>query len=135
MLRLIDAGFTGRAFAMDRARAESAGKMEMGEALRTAAAVAGGAGSFGAALKRVAGLARTRGELAENDWTLHLTVEGATASIAEALIETAFGLMVAIPAVLAFNYLSSRIESVEMAIGSAASEFVDGLEHLHGHER
>lgn len=58
-----------------------------------------------------------------------------SAGIAEALIETAFGLMVAIPAVLAFNYLSARIESIELAIGSAAGEFVDGLEHLHGHQR
>jgi biopolymer transport protein ExbB len=58
-----------------------------------------------------------------------------SAGIAEALIETAFGLLVAIPAVLSFNYLSSRIDAVEMAIGSAASEFIDGLEHLHGHGR
>lgn len=58
-----------------------------------------------------------------------------SAGISEALIETAFGLMVAIPAVLAFNYLSARIETIELAISSAAGEFVDGLEHLHGHGR
>lgn len=58
-----------------------------------------------------------------------------SAGIAEALIETAFGLMVAIPAVLSFNFLSSKIDSTELAISTAASEFVDGLEHLHGHGR
>jgi biopolymer transport protein ExbB len=57
-----------------------------------------------------------------------------SAGIAEALIETAFGLMVAIPAVLSFNFLSSKIDTAELAISNAASEFVDGLEHLHGHE-
>ncbi|WP_431282839.1 FAD-binding oxidoreductase [Humitalea sp. 24SJ18S-53] len=89
ILRLVATGFAGRAFAMDRAKAASASKVDLAEALRTAAAVAGQAGSIGQTLKRVAGLTRTRGDLEQNAWTLHLTVEGATEAIAEALIDQA----------------------------------------------
>jgi len=51
-----------------------------------------------------------------------------SAGIAEALIETAFGLAVAIPAVLAFNYLSTAIARDELALTNAAGELVDTLE-------
>ena len=50
------------------------------------------------------------------------------AGISEALVETALGLAVAIPAVLAFNYLSNSIARDEMALGSAAGELVDTIE-------
>lgn len=49
--------------------------------------------------------------------------------ISEALIETAFGLMVAIPSVIAFNALSSRISGVETALGRSAGELLDELEN------
>lgn len=51
------------------------------------------------------------------------------AGISEALIETAFGLMVAIPAVIAFNYLNTRIGSIETALGRSAGELLDELEN------
>lgn len=72
------AGFPGRAFAMDQARAEDAGKVGVAEALRTAASVAQAAGSFGQALGSLAGLARARSDLAATPWSLHLTAEGVT---------------------------------------------------------
>src|ERR671934_630099 len=52
---------------------------------------------------------------------------GISAGIAEALITTAFGLMVAIPAVWAYNYFTTKIEnlSVEMTYGS--KELIDYL--------
>jgi len=50
------------------------------------------------------------------------------AGIAEALIETALGLAVAIPAVLAFNYLSTRIARDELTLTNAAGELVDRIE-------
>ena len=50
-----------------------------------------------------------------------------SAGIAEALIETALGLLVAIPAVIFFNYLSARINSVEMALGRSAGELLDEM--------
>lgn len=50
------------------------------------------------------------------------------AGISEALIETAFGLFVAIPAVLAFNYLSTQMARDELALTSSAGELVDTIE-------
>jgi biopolymer transport protein ExbB len=59
---------------------------------------------------------------------------GAVSSgIAEALVVTALGLLVAIPAVLAFNLLSTRSETLLLALDQARGEFVDHLESRHGH--
>jgi biopolymer transport protein ExbB len=62
-----------------------------------------------------------------------------SAGIAEALIMTAFGLLVAIPAVLLFNYLNGKIDGVERNLTTAMGEFIDNVEHFHGgaakHER
>ncbi len=54
------------------------------------------------------------------------------AGISEALIETAFGLMVAIPAVISFNYLNARIAAIETALGRSAGELLDELENHLG---
>ena len=51
-----------------------------------------------------------------------------SAGISEALIETALGLAVAIPAVLAFNYLSTVITRDEMSLNTAAGELLDTIE-------
>ncbi len=48
-----------------------------------------------------------------------------SAGIAEALIETAFGLFVAIPAVMAFNYFQGRVDRFEVEMSNSASELVD----------
>jgi biopolymer transport protein ExbB len=50
------------------------------------------------------------------------------AGISEALIETALGLAVAIPAVLAFNYLSTQIARDELALATSAGELTDTVE-------
>jgi biopolymer transport protein ExbB/TolQ len=50
-----------------------------------------------------------------------------TAGIAEALITTAFGLTVAIPAVWLYNYFINRIDYVNMEITYASKEFIDFL--------
>lgn len=55
-----------------------------------------------------------------------------SAGISEALIETAFGLMVAIPAVLFFNYLSTRVAGIESSLGRAVGELLDEMENNHG---
>jgi biopolymer transport protein ExbB/TolQ len=49
-------------------------------------------------------------------------------AIAEALIVTGYGLMVAIPSVLIFNWLSGRLATYEAGLGHAKSELVDTLE-------
>jgi biopolymer transport protein ExbB/TolQ len=51
-----------------------------------------------------------------------------SAGIAEALIVTAIGLVVAIAAVLVFNYLTARFDKFDMTMQHAASELVDYLE-------
>jgi biopolymer transport protein ExbB len=51
-----------------------------------------------------------------------------SSGISEALIETALGLAVAIPSVLAFNYLSTRVTRDEAALNSAAGEVLDSIE-------
>jgi biopolymer transport protein ExbB len=55
-----------------------------------------------------------------------------SAGIAEALVETALGLLVAIPAVLLFNFLSARINAVDLALARSAGELIDELEVHHG---
>ncbi|HEV3215389.1 MAG TPA: MotA/TolQ/ExbB proton channel family protein [Vicinamibacterales bacterium] len=48
-----------------------------------------------------------------------------SAGIAEALIETALGLLVAIPAVWFYNYLTNRIEYFNVEMDNSSSELVD----------
>ncbi len=48
-----------------------------------------------------------------------------SAGIAEALVETALGLVVAIPAVWFYNYLSGRIEYFNVEMDNSSSELVD----------
>ena len=45
--------------------------------------------------------------------------------IAEALVETALGLLVAIPAVWFYNYLTSRVEYFQVEMDNSSSELVD----------
>lgn len=47
------------------------------------------------------------------------------ASIAEALITTAFGIAVAVPAVLLFNYFTNKVTSFGVEMENSASELVD----------
>ena len=48
-----------------------------------------------------------------------------SAGIAEALVTTAFGLLVAIPAVMMFNYLTNQVEDMQVDITDSATELVD----------
>ncbi len=50
-----------------------------------------------------------------------------SAGIAEALVETALGLVVAIPAVWFYNYLTGRIEYFNVEMDNSSSELVDYL--------
>jgi biopolymer transport protein ExbB/TolQ len=51
---------------------------------------------------------------------------GAVASgISEALVTTAFGLLVAVPAVMGFNYFTGRVESFDVEMDNSSSELVD----------
>ena len=48
-----------------------------------------------------------------------------SAGIAEALVTTAFGLLVAIPAVMFLNYLTNRVEDMQVDISDSATELMD----------
>jgi biopolymer transport protein ExbB/biopolymer transport protein TolQ len=45
--------------------------------------------------------------------------------ISEALVTTAIGLVVAVPAVWAFNYFTGRIDAFDVEMGNSSSELVD----------
>ena len=53
------------------------------------------------------------------------------AAIGEALVVTGYGLMVAIPAVLVFNWLAGRIANYEAGLINAGSELIDRLETVN----
>jgi biopolymer transport protein ExbB len=48
-----------------------------------------------------------------------------SAGIAEALVTTAFGLLVAIPAVMFFNYFTNRVEEIQVDVNDSTTELVD----------
>ena len=69
-----------------------------------------------------------------------------SAGISEALIATAFGLLVAIPAVWLYNYFTNRVELISMEIDYGSKEFMNfllaiesrmarGLDPFHGDKR
>ena len=47
------------------------------------------------------------------------------AGISEALITTAFGLFVAVPAVWAFNYFNGKVEGFNVEMDNSSSELLD----------
>lgn len=49
--------------------------------------------------------------------------------ISEALVATAFGLGVAIPSVIAFNYFSNKLDSLNTALESFSSDFLNIVEY------
>lgn len=57
------------------------------------------------------------------------TVSG---GIAEALITTAFGLLVAIPAVMAFNFLQGWVDARTVDISESSNEFLDVVARHYG---
>ena len=57
---------------------------------------------------------------------------GISAGIAEALITTAFGLLVAIPAVMAFNYFTNRLERFQIEMTNSSAELIDFFLKKHG---
>jgi biopolymer transport protein ExbB/TolQ len=52
-------------------------------------------------------------------------IAAVSAGIAEALITTAFGLFVAVPAVWAFNYFNGKVEAFNVEMDNSSSELLD----------
>jgi biopolymer transport protein ExbB/biopolymer transport protein TolQ len=55
--------------------------------------------------------------------------------IAEALVTTALGIFVAIPAVAAFNYFTGRIENFHIEMNRASTQMVNRLFKVQGIDR
>ena len=118
---------------VELARREAARMLEaVGADLRRGLSVLATVGSispFVGLLGTVVGIITTLKEIGATNSAGMGSVMG---GISEALVETALGLLVAIPVVLVFNYLSGRISAIEAAIGRSSSEFVDELENEYG---
>ncbi len=105
--------------ALERAEAIVHAKLKRGLAvLATIGATAPFVGLFGT----VVGILNAFQQIA----TQHTSGIGAVAGgISEALVTTAFGLLVAIPAVMAFNYFTGRVEAFDVEMDNSSSELID----------
>ena len=105
--------------ALDRSEAIVHAKLKRGlSVLATIGATAPFVGLFGT----VVGILNAFQQIA----TQKTSGIGAVAGgISEALVTTAFGLLVAIPAVMAFNYFTGRVESFDVEMDNSSSELVD----------
>ena len=105
--------------ALDRAEAIVHAKLKRGlTVLATIGATAPFVGLFGT----VVGILNAFQQIA----TQKTSGIGAVAGgISEALVTTAFGLLVAIPAVMAYNYFAGRVESFDVEMDNSSSELVD----------
>jgi biopolymer transport protein ExbB len=105
--------------ALDRADAGGGAELKRGvSALATIGSTAPFVGLFGT----VVGIINAfKGIAAEKSTGLGADAGG----ISEALVATAIGLFVAIPAVMVFNYFNSRLESFNVEMGNSSSELVD----------
>ncbi|MCP5118648.1 MAG: flagellar motor protein MotA, partial [bacterium] len=105
--------------ALDRAEAITHAELKRGvSALASIAASAPFVGLFGT----VVGIINAfQGISTEKSTGLGAVAGG----ISEALVATAIGLFVAIPAVWAFNYFSTRLEGFDVEMGNSSSELID----------
>lgn len=103
---------------LDRALyAEALGMREGLAALATISATAPFVGLFGALI----GIARNFHEAVEKNGA----TSGILLGLSEALVITALGVLVSIPAMWAFNYLVDRIEKFEIQMKNSSAEIVD----------
>jgi biopolymer transport protein ExbB/biopolymer transport protein TolQ len=105
--------------ALERAEAIVHAKLKRGlSGLATIGATAPFVGLFGT----VAGILKAFGQIAAQKTTGIAAIAG---GISEALVTTALGLLVAIPAVWAFNYFTSKVEAFDVEMDNSSSELVD----------
>jgi len=105
--------------ALERAEAIVHAKLKRGlGGLATIGSTAPFVGLFGT----VAGILKAFQQIA----TQKTTGIGAIAGgVSEALVTTAFGLLVAIPAVWAFNYFTNKVEAFDVEMDNSSSELID----------
>jgi biopolymer transport protein ExbB len=102
-------------------RAEAIVHAEMKRGISTLATIASSA-PFVGLLGTVVGIIHAfQGISSEKSTGLGAVAGG----ISEALVTTAIGLLVAIPAVWMFNYFSNRVEAFDVEMGNSSSELID----------
>src|SRR6266403_2800543 len=105
--------------ALERAEAIVHAELKRGvSALATIGSTAPFVGLFGT----VVGIINAFSGISQNKSTGLGAVAG---GISEALVTTAVGLFVALPAVWAYNYFSSRVEAFDVEMGNSSSELID----------
>jgi biopolymer transport protein ExbB/biopolymer transport protein TolQ len=105
--------------ALERAEAIVQAEMKRGV---SALATIGSTGPFVGLFGTVVGIINAfKGIASEKSTGLGAVAGG----ISEALVTTAFGLFVAIPAVMMFNYFASRLEAFNVEMGNSSSELLD----------
>ncbi|HUY81609.1 MAG TPA: MotA/TolQ/ExbB proton channel family protein [Acidobacteriaceae bacterium] len=105
--------------ALERAEAIVHAKLKRGlGGLATIGSTAPFVGLFGT----VAGILKAFGQIAAQHTTSISTIAG---GISEALVTTAIGLVVAIPAVWAFNYFTNKVEAFDVEMDNSSSELID----------
>ncbi len=85
-------------------------------------ATIGSTAPFVGLLGTVIGIIDAFGQIRENQTSNITAVSG---GISEALMTTALGLFVAIPAVMMFNYFTSKIKAFDVEMDNSSSELVD----------
>jgi biopolymer transport protein ExbB len=102
-------------------RAEAIVQAEMKRGI-SALATIGSTGPFVGLFGTVVGIINAFTGIASEKSTGLGAVAG---GISEALVTTAFGLFVAIPAVMMFNYFTGRLEAFNVEMGNSSSELLD----------
>jgi biopolymer transport protein ExbB/biopolymer transport protein TolQ len=102
-------------------RAEAIVHAELKRGVSSLATI-GSSAPFVGLLGTVIGIMNAFGKIATSKSTGIGAVAG---GISEALITTALGLLVAIPAVWMFNYFTNRIEAFDVEMGNSSSELID----------
>lgn len=120
---------------VELARGEAERRMEKTSAdLRRGMSILASVGSvapFVGLLGTVVGIMGTFAVMASSD---SAGMTAVMTGISEALVETAFGLMVAIPAVLFYNYLTGRVAAIELALNGSIGELLDEMENNYGND-
>lgn len=102
-------------------RAEAIVHAEMKRGVSSLATI-GSTGPFVGLLGTVVGIINAFQGISESKSTGLGAVAG---GISEALVTTALGLFVAIPAVMMFNYFTNKIEGFDVEMGNSSSELID----------
>ena len=105
--------------ALERAEAIVHAELERG---LSGLATIGSTAPFVGLLGTVIGIMDAFRSIQDNQGTSITTVSG---GISEALVTTALGLFVAIPAVMMFNYFTSKIKAFDVEMNNSSSELMD----------